>query len=438
MGLDGFWRIIMRHMPLNPKMFAANRERLAKRLLPNSLAVVNANDILPMNSDAVLPMVPQTDLFYLSGIEQEETILLVCPNSFDEKLREVLFIRESSELLTIWEGHKLTKKEAQEISGIKNVKFLTEFRQIFHRLMCEVEHVYVNSNEHARSVVEVQTRDARFIGECQKRYPLHDYRRLAPLMHDLRGAKTEEEIELLRQAIEITDKGFRRVAKMVKPGVTEYEVEAEFVYEFTRRRAKFAYNPIIASGKNACVLHYLQNDQTCRKGELLLLDVAAAYANYNADLTRTIPVDGKFTKRQKQVYNAVLRVLGASIKGAVVGKLHRDWQKESQMMMNEELLELGLLKKSDIKKQTEEEPACRKYFMHGLGHFLGLDVHDLGLLNKPFQPGTVLTVEPGIYIPKEGFGVRLENNIVVRAGGAEDLFAKIPIEVEEIEELMGG
>jgi Xaa-Pro aminopeptidase len=426
----------MRHLPIDPKFYGENRERLAKKMAPNALAVVNANDVLPMNSDAVLPMVPQTDLFYLSGIEQEETILLLCPTSFDEKLREVLFVRESSELLTKWEGHKLTKEEAQRISGIQNVKLLGEFRGIFHRLMCEVEHVYLNGNEHPRSVVEVQTRDARFVAATQKRYPLHDYRRLGRLMMELRGAKTEREIALLKIAIDITDKGFRRVARMVKPGVTEYEVEAEFVHEFTRRRARFAYNPIIASGANACVLHYLQNDQPCKKGELLLMDVAAGYANYNADLTRTIPVDGRFTKRQRAVYDAVLRVLRFSVKNATVGKLHRDWQKDAQKMMNEELLGLGLIKKSDIRKQTEEEPACWKYFMHGLGHFLGLDVHDYGMTQTPFVPGTVLTVEPGIYIPKEGFGVRLENDIVVREGGAEDLFAKIPIEAEEIEDLM--
>ena len=256
----------MRHLPIDPKLFVENRERLAKRLLPHSLAVVNANDILPMNADAVLPMVPQTDMFYLTGIEQEETLLLLCPNSFDEKLREVLFIRESSELLTIWEGHKLTKPEAQKISGIKNVKLLSEFRQVFHRLMCEMEHVYLNSNEHQRSTLDVESRDGRFVRDCRSRYPLHDYRRLARLMNDLRGTKAEAEIELLRRAVEITDKGFRRVAKKVKPGVAEYEVEAEFAYEFTRRRAKFAYSPIIASGKNSCVLHYIENDQTCRKG----------------------------------------------------------------------------------------------------------------------------------------------------------------------------
>jgi Xaa-Pro aminopeptidase len=426
----------MRYLPIDAKMFAENRERLARKMLRNALAVVNANDILPMNSDALLPLVPQTDLFYLSGIEQEETILLLYPTGFDEKLREVLFIRESSELLATWEGHKLTKEEAQKISGIKNVKFLSEFRGIFHRLMCEADHVYLNGNEHPRSVVEVQTRDARFVEDTQRRYPLHDYRRLGRLMMELRGAKTDAEIELLKKAVHITGKGFRRVAKMVEPGVTEYEVEAEFIHEFTRRGAKFAYNPIIASGKNTCVLHYITNDQVCKKGDLLLLDVAAAYANYNADLTRTIPVDGKFTKRQRQVYDAVLRVMRFSIKNATVGKLHRDWQKDAQKMMNEEQLKLGLIKKSDIKKQTEEEPACRKYFMHGLGHFLGLDVHDYGVSQTPFQPGTVLTVEPGIYVPKEGFGVRLENDIVVRPEGAEDLLADIPVEAEEIEDLM--
>jgi Xaa-Pro aminopeptidase len=426
----------MRHLPIDPQMFMENRARLVRRLLPQSLAVVNANDLLPTNADAVLPMMPQTDLFYLTGIEQEETILLLCPTAFDENLREVLFLREANPLLTTWEGHKLTREEARKISGIKNVKWLGEFRSIFHRLMCEMEHVYLNSNEHSRAAVEVQSRDARFIRDAQERYPLHDYQRLGRLMMELRGVKTDAEIELIEQAIHITSKGFRRVAKMVKPGVTEYQIEAEFAHEFTRRRGRFAYSPIIASGKNSCVLHYIQNDQACAKGDLLLLDVAASYANYNADLTRTIPVDGKFTRRQRDVYDAVLRVLRFSVKNATVGKLHRDWQKDAQKIMNEELLALKLLKKSDIKKQTEEEPACRKYFMHGLGHFLGLDVHDYGLAEVPFQPGTVLTVEPGIYIPKEGFGIRLENNIVVRPEGAVDLFDDIPIEAEDIEDLM--
>jgi len=426
----------MRHLPIDPALFIENRKRLAKMMAKNSLAVVNANDLMPRNSDALSLIVPQTDLFHLSGIEQEETILLLCPDSFDEALREVLFVRESSELLKTWEGYKHTKQDAAQVSGVRNVRWLAEFPGIFHRLMCEVETVYLNSNEHPRSSVVVQTRDARFVADCQRRYPLHRYERLGRLMFRLRGVKTRREIELIRKAVDVTAKGFRRVAQMVKPGVMEYEIEAEFSHEYLRNRGNFAYSPIIAGGANSCVLHYVQNDQECKQGDLLLLDVGASYANYNADCTRTIPVSGRFTKRQRKVYDAVLRVQRASIKGATVGKLHRDWQKESQMMMNEELLKLGLLKRSDIRNQTEEEPACRKYYMHGLGHSLGLDVHDFGWTQEPFTEGWVITVEPGIYIPEEGFGVRLENNIVIRKGGAEDLFNDIPIEAEEIEELM--
>ena len=426
----------MRHATIAPELFNANRRRLAALLPRNAVAVVNANDILPTNADGSLLLHANSDLFYLSGIEQEESILVLSPDAFDPKLREVLFLREPSEHLKIWEGHKHPKDEAQKISGIKTVKWLSEFPIVFRQLMCDAEHVYLNSNEHKRAAVEVQTRDERFVAECRRKFPLHTYHRLARLLHALRVVKSDPEIALLQQACDITEKGFRRVLKFTKPGVNECEVEAEFAHEFIRSRAKFAYNPIIATGANACVLHYNQNNQPCKKGELLLLDVAASYANYNADLTRTIPVSGKFTKRQKAIYNAVLRVMRASIAGATVGKLSRDWLKESQVMMNEELLALGLLKKSDIKKQTEDEPACRKYFMHGLGHPLGLDVHDVGFTTQPFAAGWVLTVEPGIYIPQEGFGVRLENDIVVTANGPVDLMAKIPVEAGEIEELM--
>ena len=426
----------MRHATIDSKLFTENRDRLKKLLPAKSLAIVNANDIPPTNADGSLMMQPNSDLFYLTGIEQEESILLLAPDAHDPKHREILFVREPSEHLKIWEGHKHSKAEATKISGIKQVKWLSEFPVIFRILMCELEHVWLNSNEHKRAHVEVESRDARFARECQANFPLHNYNRLARLMHQLRVVKSPAEIELLKQSVAITEKGFRRLLKFVKPGVTEHEVEAELAHEFIRHRAKFAYNPIIASGKNANILHYNQNDQPCKKGDLLLLDVAASYANYNADLTRTIPVSGRFTRRQKAVYNAVLRVMRASIKGATVGKLARDWQKESQLMMNEELLSLGLLKKSDIKKQTEDELACRKYFMHGLGHPLGLDVHDVGFTTEPFAPGWVLTVEPGIYIPKEGFGVRLENDIVVTADGPVDLMASTPIEAEEIEDLM--
>ncbi len=426
----------MRHQPIDPQLFAENRQRLRELLLPGSLAVVNANDLLPANSDAVLRMQPNSDLFYLTGIEQEESVLLLAPDAFDDKLREVLFLREPNERLKIWEGHKLSKVEATRISGIQTVKWLSEWPAEYRSLMCEVEHVYLNSNEHKRAVVEVQTRDARFIADTQAEFPLHDYKRLTRLMHQLRASKSERELQLVRQAVAITGKGFRRAARFVKPGVAEYEIEAVYAHEFTRRRGKFAYSPIIASGPNACVLHYLNNDRRCRGGELLLLDVAASYANYNADLTRTIPVGGRYSRRQKRVYNAVLRVMKASIKGAVVGKLHRDWQKEAQAMMNDELLSLGLIKRAEIRKQAADEPACRKYFMHGLGHLLGLDVHDVGFMNQPFAPGWVLTVEPGIYIADEGFGVRIENNIVVTEDGPVDLTAGIPVEADEIEDLM--
>ncbi len=426
----------MRHVPIDPKLFVENRQRLAKLLVPNSLAVVNANDVLPTNADGTLVMVPNADLFYLSGIEQEESILVLAPQAFDEKLREILFLREPSAHLKIWEGHKHSKEEAQKISGIKTVKWLSEFPSVFHRLMCEAEHVYLNSNEHNRAHIEVQTRDARFVRDTQAKYPLHQYHRLARVMHELRVVKSEREIELMRTACAITRAGFLRVLKKTKPSINECEIEAEFIHEFTRRRAKFAYNPIVASGENACTLHYNQNDQPCKKGELLLIDIGANYANYSADLTRTIPVSGKFSRRQKAVYNAVLRVMRASIAGATVGKLSRDWLKESQMMMNEELLGLGLLTKADIRKQTDDEPACRKYFMHGLGHPLGIDVHDVGFTTQPFAPGWILTVEPGIYIPSEKIGVRLENDILVTEDGPVDLMADIPVETDEIEALM--
>ena len=426
----------MRHKPIKNKLFIENRKRLAALLTPKSLAVVNANDLLPVNADATLVMHPNSDLFFLSGIEQEESILLMFPNAVEEKNREILFLREPNEHLKIWEGYKHTKEDARKISGIKNVQWLSEFPVTFRSLMLESDAAYLNSNEYKRANVEMETRDVRFILQCQQDYPLHDFRRLAPLLHQLRVTKTDLELDLLKEAMDITAKGFRRMLRYVKPGVTEYEVEAELAKEYIKRRGKFAYPPIIAAGTNNCVLHYWQNDQPCKKGQLLLMDAASSYANYNADLTRTIPVSGKFSRRQKNVYNAVLRVLRASIAGAVVGKLHRDWQKESQVHKNEELLKLGLLKPSQVKKQDPENPACRKYYMHGLGHPLGLDVHDVGDMNVPFAAGTVLTVEPGIYVPDEGFGVRLEDNIVVTEDGPVNLMEKIPIETDEIETIM--
>jgi Xaa-Pro aminopeptidase len=318
------------------------------------------------------------------------------------------------------------------------VKWLADFQGIFQRVMCQAERVFLNSNEHPRAHIEVETRDARFIAEVKRRYPLHEYHRLGRLMHRLRVVKSPDELKLIEKAVEITHAGFERVAKFLKPGVNETELEAEFAHEFILRGGQFAYTPIIASGKNSCVLHYITNDQPCRAGDLLLLDVAASYANYNSDLTRTIPVSGKFNRRQRQVYNAVLRVFRAQIAGLKVGKKWKDWQKEAEQHTEKELVDLGLLKPAKIKKQDPDWPALKEWFMHGIGHPLGLDVHDYGFMNEPFVAGTVMTVEPGIYIPKESIGIRLENDVLITENGVTDLMAQIPVEADEIEELVSG
>ena len=426
----------MRYDPIDPKLFGENRARLKGMMLPNSLAVVNANDVLPTNADGSLPLVPNADLFFLTGVEQEESILLLYPDADDEKQRELLFLRETSEDLAIWEGHKLTKEEARKVSGIQNIHWLQDFPRLFHRLMCECEHVYLNSNEHKRAVIAVETREARFVSETIRRYPLHDYQRLARLMHQLRVKKSDLEVDLIKKACAITHRGFERVLKMVRPGVNEMEVEAEFAHEFLRSGGKFAYNPIIASGANSNVLHYITNDQPCQKGDVLLLDVAAAYANYNADMTRTIPVSGKFSRRQKQVYNAVLRVLRGASAGLRPGKRWKEWQKEAEQLIEKECVDLGLLTMRAVRKQDPDRPVLKKYFMHGVGHPLGLDVHDLGLSTEPMQEGWVMTVEPAIYLREEGFGIRLENDVLIKESGNIDLMADIPIEAEEIEDSM--
>jgi Xaa-Pro aminopeptidase len=422
---------------LTPDLFTANRNRLRALLPPGSLVIVNANDIPPTNADGTGRMTPNSDLFYLTGVAQEESILVLMPDAHDEKMREILFLRETSEHIAQWEGHKLTKEEARELTGIAQVKWLADFPVIFHSLMCECEQVWLNSNEHRRADIHVETRDARFARACREKYPLHTFRRLARLLHHLRPVKSEHELALIRRAIEITTDGYARVAKFLRPGVNEREVEAEFIHEFTRQGGRFAYNPIIASGKNACVLHYVDNNKPCKSGELLLLDVGAAYANYNADVTRTLPVNGRFSRRQKQIYNAVLRVLRGCTAALVPGKLPKDWQKEAEAMMQEELLSLGLIKPRDVKKQDSDKPALKKYFMHGVGHPLGLDVHDVAASGAPFETGWVMTVEPGIYLPDEGFAVRLEDDVLITSEGPVNLTPHIPIEAGEIEELAG-
>lgn len=430
----------MRHEPIGKELFISNRKRLVKGLKPGSLVVFNSNDIMPSNADGTLGYIQNSDLYYVSGIHQEESMVVVCPDFPDKKYREVLFLREPNELMEKWEGHKLTKKEATELSGIETVVWVSGFEQLFHHMMTmgKMENVYLNTNEHYRSEILVQSRDARFIEWCQKTYPLHKYKRIAPIMGDLRRVKQPREIELMQRACDITECGFRRVLNYLRPGVMEYELEAEFIHEFKRLGSKgFAYTPIIASGANNVILHYIENSQQCHAGDLVLLDVAAEYANYNSDLTRTIPVSGKFTKRQKEVYNAVLRIHRQAMKMLRPNVVYFDYQKEIEKLMESELLKLKLIDKTDIKNQNPDNPALKKYFYHGTSHMLGLDVHDVGNMHDKVQVGSVWTIEPGIYIKEEKFGIRLENNVVIGKNKNHDLMSNIPIEAEEIEEIMG-
>lgn len=429
----------MRYKKINNELFKLNRKRLIKELKPGSVAVFNANDIMPTNADGTMRFRQNSDLFYLTGVDQEETILVLCPDYPERKFREVLFVRETNEQIATWEGHKLTKEEAREVSGIETILWTSDFQRIFNTMMVMggVDQVYLNTNEHYRADVLVESRDSRFIKWCKEKYPLHQYTRIAPLMSKLRTVKSRYELEQMQEACNITEKAFRRILKFVKPGVKEYEIEAEFVHEFVRHGSRgFAYEPIIASGPNSCVLHYIENNKVCKSGDVLLLDVGAEYANYNADMTRTIPVSGKFTKRQRDVYNAVLRVKRAAYKLLRPGTVYFDYHKEVQRVMEGELLKLKLIDKTDIKNQKPERPVVMKYFMHGTGHHLGLDVHDTGNMFDKMKEGMVWTVEPGIYIREEGLGIRLENNVVITKTGVKDLMKHIPIEAEEIEELM--
>lgn len=420
-----------------PSVF--HRRNLVKKLAANSLVVLHANDVYPTNADGTLPFVQNSDLLYLSGIDQEETILILCPDAPDARFRETLFLRETSEEIAIWEGERLTKEEASRVSGIpvESIHWLDQFERIFHMLATQVDQFYLHTNEHLRAAVEVETRNARFIRRCQQEYPLHRYARLAPLLQDLRVIKSAAELEVIQRAIEVTASAFRRVLGFVKPGVMEYEVAAEIIHEFTRLGAQgHAFHPIIASGKNACVLHYIQNNKRCGDGDLLLLDFGARVGGYHADLTRTIPVNGRFTKRQREVYEAVLRVQRAARKLLKPGVLLRDYQEQVGRHMEEELIKLKLLNRAEVKKQSKDRPLYRRYFMHGTSHHLGLDVHDVGDPWQKVAPGMVFTIEPGIYIREEGIGIRLENDVVITKTGNRDLMANIPIEADEIEDLM--
>ncbi|SFB71251.1 Xaa-Pro aminopeptidase [Flagellimonas taeanensis] len=428
----------MKYFSIDSNLFVKNRKKFMAQMKPNSIAVFNSNDIYPIGADSTLPFEQARDIFYLSGADQEETILLLFPDAMDKKKREILFVRETNDHIAVWEGAKLTKEQATAVSGIETIYWLTDFDKIFFDLMTEADTIYFNTNEHYRQAVETQTREDRFIEKCKKQYPAHQWAKSNPILQQIRGVKEPEEITLMQIACDITEKGFRRILEFIKPGVWEYEIEAEFLHEFVRNRSKgFAYAPIIAAGANANVLHYLENNKQAKDGDMILMDLAAEYANYSSDLTRTVPANGKFSDRQKQVYSAVLRVKNEATKMLVPGTIWAEYHKEVGKIMTSELIGLGLLDKADVQNENPDWPAYKKYFMHGTSHHIGLNTHDYGELKTPMKANMVFTVEPGIYIPAEGMGIRLEDDVVIQEKGEPfNLMQNIPIEIEEIEELM--
>lgn len=428
----------MKYDRIKKDLFVVNRANFIKRMDQNALAVFNSNDIFPISADSTIPFQQHRDIFHLSGVDQEESVLVISPNSKNVAHREVLFVKETNEHIAVWEGEKLTKEAAFEVSGIKTVYWLDQFDTIFKQMMVEADSIYLNTNEHLRANTEVQTREDRFIAKVKQDYPSHQVRRSAPIMHSIRAVKHAIEIDLMQTACNITKKGIERLLGFIKPGVWEYDIEAELMHEFLRSRsAGFAYTPIVASGASACVLHYIQNNQQCKDGDVILLDVGAEYANYASDLSRSIPVNGRFTDRQKAVYNSVLHVKNEAQKMLVPGTLIPEYHKEVGLIMEAELVKLGLIDATDIKNQDPKLPAYKKYFMHGTSHFIGLDTHDLGHYNEPIEAGMVFTCEPGIYIPEEGLGIRLEDDLVVQNAGAPlNLMGDIPIEADHIESIM--
>jgi Xaa-Pro aminopeptidase len=428
---------MLRYDKLSNQLYIRNRAKFAAQMKPASLAIFNSNDIMPTSADGTMAFKQATDIFYLTGVDQEESILVLFPDSFHANHKEILFLKETNENIAIWEGAKLDQQEAFDVSGVKTVYWLDQFDRIMKGLMSEAKTVYYNTNEHTRATIEVETREARFGKKFRAQYPVHTYDRSAPILHHLRSVKEPEEIEQLQRASDITKKSLDRVLKFVKPGVKEYEIEAEFMHEFLRNGSRgFAYTPIIASGFNACVLHYIENSATCKEGEVILMDVGAEYGNYASDMTRCIPVSGRFTERQKSIYNAVLRVMREAMTLLRPGAYLHEYHKQVGELMTKELLDLKLIDSHDVAKQDPAWPAYKKYFMHGTSHFMGLDVHDVGLWDRPIEAGHVFTVEPGIYIREESLGIRLENDLVITENGFVDLMKDIPLEAEHIEECM--
>jgi len=428
----------MKYDKIKSELFIKNRKNFMQNMMGKSIAFFNSNDIYPISADSTLDFEQHRDIFYLSGVDQEESILVLCPNADDEKHREILFLKETNEHIAVWEGPKLTKQLAFETSGVRTVYWVKDSDKIIAELVDQCDTIYYNHNEHYRAKVETETREERFNKWLKKTYPHKKSERSNPFLQRLRSVKDPIEIDLIQKACNITNKGFRRILNFVKPGVWEHEIEAEFIHEFLNNRSKrFAYTPIIASGQNANILHYNENNKKCKNGELILLDVGAEYANYSSDMTRTIPVSGRFTRRQKDIYNTVLKVKNEATKMLVPGADWEQYHVEVGKLMTSELLTLGLLDKKDIQNETKQKPAYKKYFMHGTSHHMGLDTHDYGLLDEPMQANMVFTVEPGIYLPDEGFGIRLEDDVVIQqTGDPINLMKDIPIEIEEIEELM--
>lgn len=428
----------MKYNRIPKELFVNNRKRFVSHMKPNSMAIFNSNDIYPISADSTMPFEQHRDIFHLSGVDQEESVLVIFPDAFDEKHKEILFLKETSDLIAIWEGEKLTKETAFETSGISTVFWLDQMDSVMKVLTAQAENVYLNTNEHTRANTEVETREDRFIKQFKAKHPAHTYLKSAPIMHKIRSIKQQQEIDLMQTACDITEKGFRRILPFIKDGVMEYEIEAELMHEFIKNRSKgWAYTPIIASGASACVLHYIENNKRCNDGDVILMDFAAEYANYSSDMTRCVPVNGKFTKRQKDVYNAVLNVKNKAQKLLVPGTLMHEYHAEVGKYMESELLLLGLIDKTDIKNQNPDWPAYKKYFMHGTSHFIGLDTHDVGLWTEPIKAGMAFTCEPGIYIPEENLGIRIEDDIIVQDKGEPfNLMRNIPIEADEIEDLM--
>lgn len=428
----------MRYKPVDRTLFIENRQRLVNWLKPGSIAVFNSSDIMPTSADGIHPFVQQTDLFYLSGIDQEESILVIYPDAPDKQHREILFIRKTNSKIATWEGPKYTKQQAIQISGIQTVYWSLEFETVFRSLVFEAGSIYLNTNEHPRAQDTVESRDTRFIRWCRDQYPLHAYERLAPIMHHLRATKSPVETDLIKKAVSITDGAFKKVLGMIKPGIWEFEIEAELYHEFLKHRSRGpAYQPIVASGKNTCILHYVKNDRQLKDGDMVLMDFGAEYAGYASDLTRTVPANGKFTPRQRQVYQAVLNIQKAAIDMLRPGNTLESYHRAVGKIAEREMISLGLIDAQAVKHQTDKNPLYKRYLPHGISHHLGLDVHDYGNRYRKFEPGMVFTCEPGIYIKKESLGIRLENDILITETDPVDLTASVPIEPDEIEALMG-